>query len=110
VWFAARDAAVDSLMDQCPPCQLDEAVNTAQPLQPSVFPERAWQKLATDFWGPLPNGHELMVVQDLMSRFVVVFEVTTTASEYVLPQLESLFSLIGIPDDHHTLTETSRTL
>ena len=55
--------------------------------------------IATDFWGPLPNGHELMVVMDKRSRFPVVYEVTTTASEYVLPRLEDLFSLIGIPDE-----------
>lgn len=99
VWFSSMDSMVDELMDQCPSCQLDEAVNNSQPLQPSKLPDKPWQKLATDFWGPLPNGHELMVVQDQRTRFVVVFEVKTTGSEYVLPQLEALFSLIGIPDE-----------
>ena len=77
-------------------CQLEEAVHTTQP---SELPPRAWQKLATDFWGPFPNGHELLVVQDRKSRFVVVYEVTTTAGEYVIPKLEELFSLIGIPEE-----------
>ena len=99
VWFATMDALVDALIDQCPPCQLNEAVHTTQPMQPSELPAKTWQKLATDFWGPLPNGHELIVVQDLKSRFPIVFEVTTTASEYVIPKLEDLLSLIGIPEE-----------
>ena len=99
VWFIGMDAKVDSLIDQCPPCQLNEAVHASQPMQPTELPARNWQKLATDFWGPLPNGHELMVVQDKKTRFVVVFEVTTTASEHVLTKLEDLFSLMGIPEE-----------
>ena len=99
VWFIGLDAKLDQLIDQCPPCQLNEAVNATQPMQPTELPSRNWQKLATDFWGPLPNGHELMVVQDKKTRFVVVFEVNTTASEHVLPKLEDLFSLMGIPEE-----------
>jgi hypothetical protein len=48
-----------------------------------------------DFFGPLPNSHELLVVMDEFSRMPVVKEIIST--DYVLPQLDSIFSLMGIP-------------
>lgn len=49
-----------------------------------------------DFFG-LPDKSELLVVMDEFSRFPVVAQVKTTASEYVIPQLDMIFSLLGIP-------------
>jgi hypothetical protein len=64
----------------------------------SELPDEVWEYLAADFYS-LPNGRELLVVQDRKSRFPVVCEVPTTASEYVNPKLDELFSFIGIPKE-----------
>ena len=63
------------------------------------MPSRAWKELVMDFFGPIPNGNELMVILDEFSRFPVVEEVKTTAAEYVLPKMDDVFSLMGIPTD-----------
>jgi hypothetical protein len=47
--------------------------------------------------GPLGNGHELMVITDLHSRFPIVVEVPSVSAAVVLPKLDAIFSLMGIP-------------
>ena len=61
------------------------------------FPDHPWQYVQVDFHS-LPDGRELMGVIDLFSSFPVVLEVPTTAHHYVLPKLDTIFSLMGIPD------------
>jgi hypothetical protein len=46
-----------------------------QPIKSSKMPERAWIELVMDFFGPFPNGSELMVIMDEFSRYPVVEEV-----------------------------------
>ena len=99
VWFSGIDRMTEELMARCALCQLNEEVDTAQPLQPSEMPSRPWQKLACDFYGPLPNGHELLVVVDRHSRMPVVIEVSSTSADNVVPKLEELFSFVGIPEE-----------
>ena len=70
-----------------------------QPLLPTTMPRKPWTCLAMDFYGPLPNNNELLVVVDEFSRFSVVEEVKSTGAEHVLPQLDKIFSMLGIPTE-----------
>jgi len=53
----------------------------------SELPSRPWQKLSCDFYGPLPNGHQYLVIMDDFSRFPVVEEVSSTASKFGIPKV-----------------------
>ena len=97
VWFPKMDQKVNELVIGCFACQLEGGGSSAQPLQPSTMPEKAWTHLAMDFYGPLPNGHELMVVMDECSHNPWYEEVKTTAAEHVCPELEKLFAFVGVP-------------
>ena len=55
-----------------------------------------------DFFSPLPNGYELLVVIDEYSRMPVISEVKTTAAEFVLPKLDDLFAFVGKPEEVKT--------
>ena len=99
VWFPGIDAMVENEISQCISCQLvNNAGYRPEPLKSSVFPDHAWQKVQIDFH-ILPNGHELMSIIDLFSSFPIVVEVPTTAHHYVLPKMDSIFSLMGFPED-----------
>jgi hypothetical protein len=96
VWFPGMVEQVEVLVGQCLACQLNSRpVN--EPIKATKMPEKVWEFLCMDFYGPIPNGHELMVVIDEHSRMPFVSEVKTTASEYVLPVLDELLSMFGVP-------------
>ena len=102
VWFSSMDRKVEDLIKECAACQFNGKTFNSQPLQQTPIPARPWEYLAMDFFGPLPNGSELMVVVDEFSRMPVVGEIKTTSSEYVLPKLDDLFSFVGIPRELKT--------
>ncbi len=72
------------------------------------LPQYPRQELSIDFFGPVPNNNELLVIIDKHSRFPFAIEVKPTSAKYVLPALDTLFSCMGIPKeigtemDHHS--------
>ena len=70
---------VDELVQNCLACQLEGGGSSPQPLQTSVLHKEPWVNLAMDFYGPLPNGKELMVVMDETSKNLFYEEVKTFA-------------------------------
>ncbi len=91
------DKMVEEVISKCLPCQLSVGGTFIQPIKTTEMPVKAWSSLAMDFFGPLPNSHELLVVMDEFSRMPVVEEITSSAADYVLPKLDSIFSLMRIP-------------
>ena len=99
VWFPNMDKQVEDVISRCLACELNDTSSKNQPIRSSVIPNRAWKELVMDFFGPIPNGNELMVIMDEFSRYPVVEEVKTTAAEFVLPKMDTIFSQLGIPTD-----------
>ena len=50
-----------------------------------------------DFYGPLPSGDYLLVVIDRYSRFPEVEVVRSTKAQCVIPKLDRIFAVHGIP-------------
>jgi hypothetical protein len=99
VWFQGMDKQVEELIAKYLACELNDTSSHIQPIKSSALPRTAWKELVMDFFGPIPNNSELMVIIDEFSRFSIVEEVKTTAAEYVLPKMDAVFSLLGIPTD-----------
>ncbi|XP_062577717.1 uncharacterized protein K02A2.6-like [Saccostrea cucullata] len=51
-----------------------------------------------DFCGPFPSGSYLMVVVDDYSRYPVVEILSRLTAKAVIPKLDNVFALFGIPD------------
>ncbi|CAF1407206.1 unnamed protein product, partial [Didymodactylos carnosus] len=68
-----------------------------EPCQTSELPSGPWQLIALDFYGPTESGTYLLLIIGEYSRFIIIHEVNTTASHYVLPKLHESLSLFGIP-------------
>ena len=50
-----------------------------------------------DFYGPLPTGEYLLVVIDRYSRFPEVEIVSSTKAPVIIPRLDKIFAVHGIP-------------
>ena len=91
VWFPNINSLVDSLISKCLPCELNSK-GMFEPIKSSSLPKEVWDELSIDFFGPLPNGCELLVLIDDYSRNAMVEEIKTTAAKYVVPVLDNIFS------------------
>ena len=61
------------------------------------MPDGPWQTVHVDFYGPLPTGEYLLVVVDRYSRFPEVEIVHSARASTVIPKLDKIFAVHGIP-------------
>ena len=61
------------------------------------MPSAPWHKISIDFFGPLPSGDLLLFVIDRYSRYPEVEIVRSTKSSVVIPKLDKIFAVHGIP-------------
>lgn len=97
VWFPGIDAMVERAVSKCIQCQVGLTKSSYEPLRPSVMPAGPWQEVSGDFYGPFADGSLWFVNLDDYSRFFDVRRVSSSSGYFVIPALESLFSLLGVP-------------
>ena len=73
-------------------------VKPPEPLRMTEIPELPWRTIHIDFYGPLPTSEYLLVAVDRYSRFPEVEIVHSTRASTVIPKLDKMFSVHGIPD------------
>jgi transposase InsO family protein len=78
---------------RCPVCVQDRH----EPLIPSEFPERPWQKVALDLFKL--NGKWFMVLMDYCSRYPEVTELTLLTAAAVINRCQSFFARHGVPEE-----------
>ena len=98
VWFPKMDEMIKTTIDQCIPSQAVDKSNPPQPIESTEMPNGPREKLHMDFNGPLPSGDYLLVVNDRYSRFPEVEIVKSTKASIVIPKLDRIFLVHGIPD------------
>ena len=59
VWFPGMDSLVERFIGKCLACQLNSK-GMVEPVKSSALPTEPWDELSIDFYGPLPNGCELV--------------------------------------------------
>ena len=57
------------------------------------------EDFSLDFSGPYPSGEYCLTVVDDYSRYPVVELVSTTSAAAVIPRLDKIFSMFGIPEE-----------
>ena len=95
VWFPYMDSKCEKLVDQSLLCQAATPQNVREPLQMSKLPEEAWKNVSIDFC-EIGNEYALVII-DEYSRYPVVEIVSSTSSNSVIPKLDSVFSMLGVP-------------
>ena len=96
IWFPGVDEMIKNTIAKCIPCQA-VGTNTKEPIGSTEMPERPWDTLHMDFYGPLPSGEYLLVVIDRYSRFPEVEVLRSTKASSVIPKLDKIFAVHGIP-------------
>jgi len=64
----------------------------------SSLPEKKWQELSVDIFGPVGNNDYLLVVMDDYSRFPVAEQISSTSSTSVIRALDKIINTFGIPN------------
>lgn len=97
VWFPFIDSLVEEKCKNCIPCLAVSSHNTPEPIKPSALPNRPWEEISIDFLGSIGTSNYFMVVIDDYSRYPVVEALTSVSAKSVIPRLERIFSMFGIP-------------
>ena len=98
LWFPHLDTMVERRIKGCLGCQATTYKPVRDPLRPTPLPDRPWQRVDMDFWGPLPSGEYLLVIIDEYSRYPEVEFVRSTSAQAVIPHLDRIFSTHGFPE------------
>jgi len=98
-WFPYMDKLIDDKCKQCIPCMSASTETMQEPVKPSPLPKRGqWDEISVDFCGPMPSGEYFMVVICDYCRYPVVEKLNSVSAQAVIPLLERIFGLFGIPN------------
>ena len=75
----------------------DRETNNPELLRMTDMPSGPWQKVHLDFYGPLPSREHLLVCIDRYSRYPEVEILRPTKAASVIPRLDKIFSVHGLP-------------
>uniref|UniRef100_A0A0A9YGK9 RNA-directed DNA polymerase n=1 Tax=Lygus hesperus TaxID=30085 RepID=A0A0A9YGK9_LYGHE len=96
VWWPGMYRAIEETVKNCPQC-IQNSSNKQQPLIPSEFPKRPWQKLGIDLFKL--DGVWFLVATDYYSRYFELAQLSGLKSNEVIVKLKSFFCRHGIPEE-----------
>jgi len=95
VWLPGLCKQLEHLVSTCVVECCRHKQQNAEPLQPAVFPQLPWQKVASDLF-VWKNSHYLLVI-DYFSRFIEISKLSSETTGSVIKHMSSIFSRYGIP-------------
>ena len=96
VWWPQIRQDIDLKVSKCIVCS-KYRLQKAEPLMPTSFPDRPWQKVGIDIFEWKKSTYLLAI--DYYSRYIEVAKLTSTTSKAVVQHLRSIFSNHGIPEN-----------
>ncbi|XP_065060965.1 uncharacterized protein K02A2.6-like [Rhopilema esculentum] len=99
VWFPFIEKLVTEEINSCLPCQAVGTQKAPEPLRMRPMPSGPWKKLHIDFYGPLPSSEYVLVIVDAYSRFPITEIVKSTAASTIIPKLDQVFAMHGLPEE-----------
>ena len=98
LWFPGMDSMVDARTRACLACSAATHTPHRDPLRPTKAPVLPFTRVAADHWGPTPCGRYVLVVIDLLTRYVEVEVVKGTSAEDNIHALDNIFSRHNPPE------------
>ncbi|UYV61036.1 K02A2.6-like, partial [Cordylochernes scorpioides] len=95
VWWPGISEEITETVRKCSVC-IQEAVSKHEPLIPTNFPTRPWQKIGMDLF-KFENKWYLVVI-DYYSRFPEMIQLDRLAANVVVRSCKSIFARHGIPE------------
>ncbi|XP_049886457.1 uncharacterized protein K02A2.6-like [Pectinophora gossypiella] len=96
VWWPGVDEAVQRMCQECAVCAAQADAPTKQAPCMWPWPNRAWTRLHLDFMGPIA-GKTYLVVIDATSKWIEIFNMSSTSAGALIDRLYELFSRWGLP-------------
>ena len=99
VYWPSMNTQIDEVVDKCEACLLTRNAPPREPLKPHRVPERAWQKIACDFYSYA--GEKWQVVTDYFSKWIEIRQmpVYNATAQHSVEHLKSVCSRFGIPEE-----------
>ena len=88
---------VSKFLSTCLLCHTYTDKKTSEPIGYHEVPDKCWNTVAVDLFGPMPSKNHVVVVQDLASKFPAAKLVSSTSAEKVLPALTDIYNNYGNP-------------
>ncbi|XP_042072880.1 uncharacterized protein K02A2.6-like [Haplochromis burtoni] len=95
VWWPGLSQQISEMVLKCKTC-IQERHNNSEPLMPTEYPARPWQRVGTDLFEL--GGETYLLAVDYHSRFVEIALLNRTKSNDVITHLKSFFARHGIPE------------
>lgn len=96
-WWPKISEEIKARLEKCAECKMINEQHHPGPMQRHRLPDEAWSEIGMDFFGPLPDGRELLVLVDYYSRYPVVKALKKTTAKDVIKALAEIFSDKGNP-------------
>ncbi len=93
IWWIGLSTALENIVKSCQKC-IENTSDHAEPLLPSEFPSRPFQRVATDLFEL--NGQPYLLVVDYFSRFIEIAKLSSLGSNAVISHLKSIMARHGI--------------
>ncbi|UYV83505.1 K02A2.6-like, partial [Cordylochernes scorpioides] len=95
VWWLGISQEIERIVSSCTKC-LKERKPKHEPLMPSEFPIRPWQKVGMDLF--YLNGRWYLIVCDYYSRYPEISLLQNLTAQEVISRLKSIFARHGTPE------------
>ena len=94
-WWPGISAAVTQHVTDCHGC-IKQRHQPPEPLLPTAFPNRPWQRIATDLCDV--NGTSYLITVDYYSRYLDIHRLHSLSAQAVIRHLKTLFAVHGYPE------------
>ncbi|XP_055527914.1 uncharacterized protein K02A2.6-like [Wyeomyia smithii] len=98
VWWPGMDTETERFVKSCKDCTLVSSLMAPEPLISTKMPDKPWVHIEVDFMGPLPTGHNLLVLVDYFSRFIEVIIMKEISAKNTILAFHETFCRYGIPE------------
>jgi hypothetical protein len=96
-FFHNMEDKVNKFLSSCLLCCSFNDKKTSEPIGRHKVPDKCWDTVAVDLFGPMPSKHHVVVVQDLASKYPAAKLVSNTSADKVLPVLSDIYDNLGNP-------------
>ena len=96
-WFPGKDNSIKLQVENCHECQITTATPIKAPLTSTPIPEKPWQNISIDLFGPAQDQRHILVVRCNLSQFPDAKIVRSSGAQNVLPGLGEIYKNFGNP-------------
>ena len=96
VFWPGMDSAIEDLVKNCSPCQVNRKDPPQAQLHPWEWPAKPWYRVHADFAGPF-LGKFFLIMVDAHTKWIEVHMMNSMTSQATIEKMETSFATLGLP-------------